>query len=87
MTGHVTLDNVKLYDLSDTLMLRASRIAAKIDLMQLPRKKIRIPAAQIIGAQAKLYKDGEAVATINFKVPENAENDNYYVNFRAAIIN
>ena len=68
MTGHVTLDNVKLYDLSDTLMLRASRIAAKIDLMQLPRKKIRIPAAQIIGAQAKLYKDGEAPFNFQFLV-------------------
>jgi len=35
----------------------------------------------IVGYTPNVYKDGEAVATINFKVPENAENDNYYVNF------
>ena len=60
MLGHVILDNVKLYDRQDTLMLQASRIAAKIDFAPLFRKKIRISAAQLIGAKAKLYKDGDA---------------------------
>lgn len=59
MLGHVILDNVKLYDQQDTLMLQASRIAAKIDITPLFRKKIRISAAQLIGAKANLYKDGD----------------------------
>lgn len=59
MFGHIILDNVKLYDQRDTLMLQASRIAAKVDLMPLVEKKIRISGAQLIGAKAKLYKDGD----------------------------
>lgn len=40
MLGHIILDNVKLYDRRDTLMLQASRIAAKVDLTPLIEKKI-----------------------------------------------
>lgn len=66
MLGHVILDNVKLYDRQDTLMLQASRIAAKIDFAPLFRKKIRISAAQLIGAKANLYKDGDALFNFQF---------------------
>ena len=59
MLGRVVLDNVKLYDQRDTLMLQASRLAAKVDLMPLIEKKIRISGAQLIGVKAKIYKDGD----------------------------
>ena len=66
--GHIILDNVELYDQRDTLMLQASRIAAKMDLMPLVEKKIRISGAQLIGARATLYKDGEAPYNFQFLV-------------------
>ena len=53
------MDNVTLRDRRDTVMLQASRIAAKIDLMPLIEKKIRISGAQLIGAKVKIYKDGD----------------------------
>ena len=59
MLGRVVLDNVKIFDRRDTLMLQASRIAAKVDLMPLIEKKIRISGAQLIGAKAIIYKDGD----------------------------
>ena len=66
MLGHVILDSVKLYDQRDTLMLQASRIAARVDIMPLVEKKIRISGAQLIGAKAKLYKDGEEPCNFQF---------------------
>ena len=66
--GHIILDNVKLYDQHDTLMLRASRIAAKVNVVPLIEKKIRISGAQIIGARAKLYKDGDAPSNFQFLI-------------------
>lgn len=68
LRGHIILDNVKLYDLRDTLMLQASRIAASIDLMPLVEKKIRISGAQLIGTKAKIYKDGEEPFNFQFLV-------------------
>ena len=40
-----------------------------------------IKYVSIVGYTPNFYEDGKAVATINFKVPENAENDNYFVGF------
>ena len=68
MLGRVILDNVKLYDQSDTLMLQASRIAAKVDLLPLIEKKIRVSGAQLIGVRATLYKDGEEPYNFQFLV-------------------
>ena len=68
LRGHAILDNVRLYDQRDTLMLQASRIAASIDLMPLVERKIRISGAQLIGAKAKLYKDGEEPCNFQFLV-------------------
>ena len=75
MLGRVVLDNVKLYDQSDTLMLQASRIAAKIDLMPLIEKKIRISGAQLIGAKAKIYKDGDEPFNFQFLVDAFSKKD------------
>ena len=68
MLGRIVLDNVKLYDKRDTLMLQASRIAAKVDLMPLIEKKIRISGAQLIGTKAKIYKDGDEPFNFQFLV-------------------
>ena len=59
MLGRVVLDNVKLYDRRDSLMLQSSRIAAKIDFMPIFERKIRISGAQLIGTKAHIYKDGD----------------------------
>lgn len=40
-----------------------------------------IKYVSVVGYTTGFYKDGQAVSTLNFKVPENAENDNYYVSF------
>lgn len=68
MLGRVILDNVRLYDQRDTLMLQASRIAAKVNLLPLVEKKIRIDNAQLIGMQATLYKDGDAPCNFQFLI-------------------
>ncbi|MBR1498133.1 MAG: translocation/assembly module TamB domain-containing protein [Bacteroidaceae bacterium] len=68
MLGRVILDNVRLYDQRDTLMLQASRIAAKVNLLPLVEKKIRIDNAQLIGMHATLYKDGDAPCNFQFLV-------------------
>ena len=68
MFGRVILDNVNIYDQRDTLMLQASRIAAKVDLLPLIEKKIRVSGAQLIGTKATLYKDGEEPYNFQFLV-------------------
>ena len=68
MLGRVVLDSVTLRDQQDTLMLRASRIAAKVDFMPLLEKKIRISGAQLIGAKARIYKDGDRPFNFQFLV-------------------
>jgi len=75
MLGHVVLDNVKLYDRSDTLMLRASRIAAKVDLLPLVERKIRISGAQLIGTKAVLYRMGDADCNFQFLVDAFSKKD------------
>lgn len=54
--NRLIIDNVKIYDQNDSLMLSASRIAAKISLLPLLDKKVQIDNAQIIGADINLYK-------------------------------
>ena len=75
MLGRVILDNVRLYDQRDTLMLQASRIAAKVDLLPLVEKKIRIDNAQLIGMHATLYKDGDAPYNFQFLVDAFSSSD------------
>ena len=54
--NRLIIDNVKVYDQNDSLMLNASRVAAKIRILPLLEKKVHIDNAQIIGADIKLYK-------------------------------
>ena len=75
LPGHIILDNVKLYDRRDTLMLQASRIAAKVDLMPLVRTQIRISGSQLIGTKAKIYKDGDEPFNFQFLVDAFSKKD------------
>ena len=54
--NRIIIDNIKIYDQNDSVMLNASRIAAKIRLLPLLDKKVQIDNAQIIGADINLYK-------------------------------
>lgn len=54
--NRLIIDEVKLYDRNDTLMLQANRLAAKIEIIPLFSNKIYINNAQLIGAKAKLYR-------------------------------
>ena len=54
--NRLIIDNVKVYDQKDSLMLNAARIATKIRILPLLNKKIHIDNAQIIGANIALYK-------------------------------
>lgn len=64
--GRLILDNVRIYDMRDSLLLQSSRIAAKVDLLPLVRKRIRIGGAQIIGARARIYKEGKEPFNFQF---------------------
>lgn len=54
--NRLIIDNVKIYDKQDSLMLSAARIAAKIRTLPLIEKKVHIDNAQLIGANISLYK-------------------------------
>ena len=75
LLGRVILDNVKLYDRRDTLMLQSSRIAAKVDLLPLIDKKIRVSGAQLIGTKAKIYKNGDEPFNFQFFVDAFSKKD------------
>jgi hypothetical protein len=57
--NRLIIDNVKVYDQKDSLMLNAARIAAKIRILPLLNKKVHIDNAQIIGADIVLYKNDD----------------------------
>lgn len=56
MMGRLIIDDMQVYDRSDTLMLDVARMAAKIDLKQLAYKRIKIYNAQLIGVKARVYQ-------------------------------
>ncbi len=56
LPNRLILDDILIYDQSDTLMLRVSRMAAKVELLPLLKQRIRIRNAQLFGAHATLYK-------------------------------
>lgn len=74
--NRVIIDNIKIYDRNDSLMLNASRIAAKISLLPLLDKKVQIDNAQIIGADIKLYKkDTETPINCQFLIDKFSKKD------------
>jgi hypothetical protein len=54
--NRVIIDDVKVYDQQDSLMLSAARVAVKIRILPLLEKEVHIDNAQLIGANITLYK-------------------------------
>ena len=74
--NRLIIDEVKLYDRSDTLMLQANRLAAKIEILPLFNNKIHINNAQLIGAKVKLYKTtADAPHNFQFLIDKFASKD------------
>ena len=74
--NRIIIDDVKIYDQKDSLMLSAARMAAKIRILPLVEKKIHIDNAQLIGAKISLYKT-EAKSQLNcqFLIDKFSKND------------
>ncbi len=67
LLNHLILNDITIYDQKQKKMLKASRIAAKFDIIELLRNgRIRISSAQIFGLHANLYKKNRN-ANPNFK--------------------
>jgi hypothetical protein len=74
--NRLIIDNVKIYDQQDSLMLNASRIAAKIRILPLLEKKVHIDNAQIIGANITLYKeDAQSPLNCQFLIDKLSKKD------------
>lgn len=71
MLNRVVIDGVRIYDRQDTLMLDVARLAAKIELLPLLQKAVRIDNAQLFGAHAHFYKESRQ-AEPNFRFMLNA---------------
>lgn len=54
--NRVIIDDIKLKDKQDSLMVHASRLAAKVELLPLAQGKISISNAQMFGTHAYLYQ-------------------------------
>ena len=56
LLNRVIIDDVTVMDQQGKRMLYASRLSAKFNMLDLPRKKISITSAQLFGMKAWLYK-------------------------------
>lgn len=75
--NRLIIDNVRVYDQNDSLMLNASRVAAKIRILPLLEKKVHIDNAQIIGADIRLYKaNAETPLNCQFLIDKFRKKDN-----------
>lgn len=54
--NRLIIDNLSIRDQQGSLMLKASRVSAKIDLLPLTQGRISISSVQLFGLQANLYK-------------------------------
>jgi len=57
--GRLIVDDLKVWDLEGEEMLRVARVAARLSLSDLVRKRIRIGNAQLFGMRANLYQECE----------------------------
>lgn len=55
LPGRIIVDGLQIYDHRDTLMLHVPRVAAKMNLMPLLERRIRLGNVQLFGAKAVLY--------------------------------
>ncbi len=66
LLNRIIIDDVRLLDQKDKEMLRASRLSAKFDYLELMRGQVSITSAQLFGMKASLYKE-TAEARPNFQ--------------------
>lgn len=57
LLNRIIIDDVKLLDQKDKELLRASRLSAKFDYLELIQGRIAITSAQLFGMKANLYQD------------------------------
>ncbi|MCR4854112.1 MAG: translocation/assembly module TamB domain-containing protein, partial [Prevotella sp.] len=74
--NRMIVDDVAIYDQSDSLMLRASRLSAKVDVLPLFNGKISISSAQLFGLQGHFYKkNAQTPANYQFALDALASKD------------
>lgn len=74
--NRIIINDVLIYDQNSEEMLRASRLSAKINYLDLLNQKITISAAQLFGINANLYKvDENAKPNFQFVLDALASND------------
>lgn len=64
--NRIIIDDVRLDDQRQKPMLRASRLSAKLDLIELAQGRISVTSAQLFGLDARLYQ-ADAHAKPNFQ--------------------
>ena len=60
--NRVIIDDVTVYDQSDSVMLQAGRLSVKVDVLPLLEGRIAISSAQLFGAHANLYRTDSLTA-------------------------
>ena len=74
--NRIILDDVLIKDQSDSIMLTANRLSARIDLLPLLDGRVSISSAQLFGVHAHLYKtDSIAPLNLQFVLDAFASND------------
>ena len=74
--NRLTLDNVTILDQQGKDMLKARRLSATVDLLQLANGKISISSAQIFGTHANLYQaDAQSKPNFQFVIDSLASKD------------
>lgn len=67
LLNRVIMDGVEIYDQQNKLMVKASRLAAKLDYYQLVKnRRLYISSAQIFGMQGNFYKQ-DAISEPNYQ--------------------
>lgn len=62
LLNRIIIDDVVIYDQSDSTMLRAGRLSVKVDLLPLLEGRVSISSAQLFGVHANLYKTDSLTA-------------------------
>ena len=64
--NRLIIDDVTIYDQSDSIMLQAGRLSVKVDVLPLLEGRIAISSAQLFGVHANLYKT-DSLAAPNYQ--------------------
>ena len=60
--NRIILDNVTIHDQADSVMLKASRLSVKVDVLPLFEGRIAVSSAQFFGVHVNLYKTDSLTA-------------------------